>query len=68
MNNPLIKKDFHKLDVYRFDIEHISDDLYRVDLSDSISWDILSLNFTRNELMGLADFINNMVEKPINMV
>jgi len=69
MSSPLIKKDFHKLDVYRFDVEHLVDDLYQVTISNTISWDITTFNFvTKNELMGLADFINNMVEKPINMV
>ena len=62
MTNPLIQKDFCKLDVYRFDLEHISDDLYDVSISNSISWDIMNLKVTKNELMGLADFINRMVE------
>lgn len=69
MADSIIKKDFHKLDVYRFDVEHLVDDLYQVSISNTISWDIITLNFvTKNELVGLADFINNMVEKPINTV
>ena len=62
MNKPLINKDFCKLDVYRFDLEHISDDLYDVTISNSISWDIMNLKVTKSELVGLADFINKMVE------
>ena len=62
MNNPLIQKDFCKLDVYRFDIEHISDDLYNLNINNAISWDMINLKVTKSELVGLADFINKMVE------
>ena len=62
MTNPILNKDFCKLDVYRFDLEHISDDLYDVSISNSISWDIMNLKVTKSELVGLADFINKMVE------
>lgn len=62
MNNPLIQKDFCKLDVYRFDIERISDDLYDLNINNTISWDIMNLKVTKSELVGLADFINRMVE------
>ena len=62
MNNPLIQKDFCKLDVYRFDLEHISDDLYDLNINNAISWDIMNLKVTKSELVGLADFINKMVE------
>jgi len=61
MSSPLIKKDFHKLDVYRFDLEHLVDDLYEVSISNSISWDIMTLKATKEELKGLADFIKNMI-------
>lgn len=62
MNKPLINKDFCKLDVYRFDVEHIVGDLYEVSVSNSISWDIMTLKATKDELLGLADFINIMME------
>lgn len=62
MNNPLIQKDFCKLDVYRFDVEHISGDVYNVSVSNSISWDIMNMVVTKSELVGLSDFINRMVE------
>ena len=59
--NPLVKKDFCKLDVYRFDVDHLVDDLYDITISNSISWDMMSLKVTRGELVGLADFINRIV-------
>lgn len=62
MTNPLIQKDFCKLDVYRFDIEHISDDLYDLNINNAISWDMINLKVTKSELVGLADFINKMME------
>ena len=62
MSNPLIQKDFCKLDVYRFDIEHISDDLYDLNINNAISWDMINLKVTKSELVGLADFINKMME------
>ena len=61
MANPLVKKDFCKLDVYRFDVDHLVDDLYDITISNSISWDMMSLKVTRGELVGLADFINRIV-------
>jgi hypothetical protein len=60
MLKPLITKDSHKLDVYRFDVEHINDDLYEVSINNTISWDIMNLKVTKEELLGLADFINRM--------
>lgn len=61
MTNPLIQKDFCKLDVYRFDIDHLVDDLYDVNISNAISWDMMNLKVTKSELVGLANFINRMV-------
>lgn len=49
-------KDFYKADIYRFDVE-IKDNIYQFDVSNVISWDIIRLNMTRNDLKGLADFI-----------
>jgi len=62
MTKPLLNKDFCKLDVYRFDLEHISDDLYDVTISNAISWDIMNLKVTKSELVGLADFILNYLD------
>ena len=62
MNKSLLNKDFCKLDVYRFDLERISDNLYDMSISNSISWDIMNLKVTKSELVGLADFIHKMME------
>ena len=62
MTDPLIQKDFYKLDVYRFDVEYVVNDWYDVTLNNSISWDYMTVRATKKELKGLADFINNYLE------
>ena len=62
MADTIIQKDFYKADVYRFDVEETSADIVQFDISNVISWDIISTKITKNELKGLADFINNYLE------
>ena len=57
----MITKDFYKADIYRVYIEK-TDGTFRVDVSNVISWDIISLNMNRDDLRGLADFINKYLE------
>ena len=57
----MITKDFYKADIYRVDIEK-TDGTFRVDVSNVISWDIISMNMNRDDLRGLADFINKYLE------
>ena len=57
----LITKDFHKADIYRFDIESVGS-MFQVDVSNVISWDIIRLKMTKEDLKGLADFINKYLE------
>jgi len=64
MSDPIIQKDFYKLDVYRFDVEETTTDIVKFDISNIISWDIISTKITKNELKGLADFIYRYLEYP----
>jgi hypothetical protein len=57
----LVTKDFYKADIYRFDIEHTGS-MFQVDVSNVISWDIIRLNMTKEDLKGLGDFIKNFLE------
>jgi hypothetical protein len=57
----LVTKDFYKSDIYRFDAEVISENLVKFDVSNSISWDIMSLKMTKDELRGLGTFIKNFL-------
>lgn len=43
----LVTKDFYKADVYRFDVEETTD-IVRFDISNVISWDIISTKITKN--------------------
>lgn len=57
----LIQSDFYKADVFRFDLEKHKNIIEMV-ISNSISWDAMKYRFTREELKGLADFINKFLE------
>ena len=71
MNNSLNNKDFYKADIYRFDIECSIQEIpntkyipaFDVTISNVISWDIFQLKITKEELKGLADFINQYIER-----
>ena len=63
MTDPIIEKDFYKLDVYRFDVEYVVNDWYDITLNNSISWDYMTVRATKKELKGLADFIYEYLEK-----
>lgn len=63
MSDPLIQKDFYKLDVYRFDVEYVVKDWYDITVNNSISWDYMTVRATKKELKGLADFIYEYLEK-----
>ena len=54
-------KDFYKADIYKVDIEK-TDGTFRVDVSNVISWDIISMNMNRDDLRSLADFINKFLD------
>lgn len=56
-----VTKDFYKADVYRFDIEQ-DGNFYYVDIGNVITWDIIQVKLTKDELNGLADFIKHFLE------
>lgn len=58
----LITKDFYKADVFRFDIEDKSN-IVDFTVNNAISWDILTMRLTKDELRGLADFIYGIIEE-----
>ncbi len=70
MTNSLANKDFYKADIYRFDIESSTQEVpntkyipaFDVTISNVISWDLFQLKMTKEELKGLADFINKYLE------
>ncbi len=57
----LIRADFYKADIFRFYFEKLNSTVDMV-ISNSISWDTNRYSLTREELKGLADFINKFLE------
>lgn len=62
MSDPLIQKDFYKLDVYRFDVEYVVKDWYDITVNNRMNWDYMTVRATKKELKGLADFIYEYLE------
>jgi len=58
----LIIKDSYKADVFRFDLERHGS-LLNLTINNAISWEWMKMKLTKEELKGLADFINNYLEK-----
>lgn len=54
-------KDSYRADVFRFDLEK-QNNIIEMIISNSISWDSMKFRFTKDELKGLADFINKFLE------
>ena len=57
----LVTKDFYKADVYRFDVEMLSESMVKFDVSNVISWELLQTQMTKDELRGLGNFIKNFL-------
>ena len=49
-------------DIYKFNINTMNS-MFDLTINNVISWDWLRLKLTKSELKGLADFINNYLEK-----
>jgi len=58
----IVMKDFYKADVIRFDIEMLSENMVKFDVSNVISWEYLAVRMTKDELRGLGNFIKSFVE------
>lgn len=57
----MIVKDSYKADVYRFDIEP-SGKLFDIEITNVISWDLIRLKMNKDDVRGLADFLNRCLE------
>lgn len=58
--NTLIK-DSHKIDVFKFDLEQ-EGNMINMTINNAISWDWMKFKFTKEEIKGLADFINKFLD------
>lgn len=57
----IVQADFYKANVFRFYFEKLNASI-DMTVTNSISWDTNRYTITREELKGLADFINNFLE------
>ncbi len=57
----VILKDSHKIDVFKFDLEQ-DGNMFNMTINNAISWDWMKFKFTKEEIKGLADFINKFLE------
>ena len=57
----IILKDFYKADVFRFDLEK-NQDFVDLTINNAISWDWMKMKLTREELKGMADFLNKFLD------
>jgi hypothetical protein len=51
----------YRADIYTFDI-NTKNSIVNLTINNVISWDWLSMRLRKDELKGLADFINNYLE------
>jgi hypothetical protein len=56
-----MSKDSYKADIYNFDIEH-NDNIINLIINNVISWDYIKIKLTKEEIKGLADFLNKHLE------
>lgn len=57
----VILKDSHKIDVFKFDLEQ-EGNMINMTINNAISWDWMKFKFTKEEIKGLANFINKFLE------
>jgi hypothetical protein len=62
----IITKDFYKTDVNRFDIEYTNDNLICLEISNVISWDIMKVTMTKEELQNLMVFFGKFISQDNN--
>jgi len=53
----------YKMDVYKVDVEKYNN-LVDIEISNVISWELIRIKGTRQEIKGLVDFLNKFIEEP----
>lgn len=64
----IVTKDSYKADIFNFDMEcwkqeEPKGELFNLTINNVISWEWTKMKLTRDEIRGLADFLNQFVEK-----
>jgi hypothetical protein len=58
----IVTKDSYKADVFNFEMEKFGS-IFNLTINNVISWEWQKLKLTREELKGLANFINSFVDE-----
>lgn len=58
----LIIKDSYKADVFNFDVEQ-NGNLSTLTINNVISWQWIQMKLTKDEIKGLANFLNQFVDE-----
>lgn len=57
----IVIKDSYKADIFTFDLEQ-SGGIINLTINNVISWDWIKMRLTKEEIKGLADFLNKPLE------
>ena len=63
----IVTKDSYKADIFNFDMElwkqtEPKGELFNLTINNVISWEWTKMKLTRDEIKGLADFLNQFIE------
>jgi hypothetical protein len=58
----VVTKDSYKADVFNFEMEKFGS-IFNLTINNVISWEWMKFKFTKEELKGLANFINSFVDE-----
>ena len=57
----IVTKDSYKADIYNFEMEQFGS-LLNLTINNVISWEWVKIKLTKEEIKGLASFLNQFVE------
>lgn len=57
----IVTKDSYKFDIYSFDLEK-RESIVDMTINNVISWEWIKMKLTKEEIKGLAQFLNQFVE------
>jgi hypothetical protein len=58
----IVTKDSYKADIFNFDLEQHGN-IINLTINNVISWDWQKMRLTKDEIRGLANFLNKFVEE-----
>jgi hypothetical protein len=64
----IVTKDSYRADIFNFDMEcwkqeDPKGELFNFTINNVISWEWVKMKLTRDEIKGLADFLNQFIEE-----